>query len=161
MIISIIPKQRFNASLPMDDINSIATNEAKMLKRTIIHIARQRMCLQFLMAISNAVVPASNPERVTDSPYDGRKKGKNIITKIPKPKPLTLCMKLAAMVSINTNKYAMIAEPDIKKQLLLFLYPIVRPTKILVGKKFGKPCNLLHTQQFIFAHTNVTHYPCV
>ena len=55
------------------------------------------------MAISSAVVPARSPERVIDSPYDGRKKGKNIITKIPNPKPLTRCMKLAAMVSTNIS----------------------------------------------------------
>ena len=51
--------------------------------------------------MSKAVVPAKSPERVIDSPYDGRKKGKNIITNIPKPKPLTRCMKLATTVSKN------------------------------------------------------------
>ena len=41
------------------------------------------------MAIIKAVVPASNPDRVVDSPYEGKKSGKNIITNIPNPNPLT------------------------------------------------------------------------
>ena len=53
--------------------------------------------------MKSAVVPASRPDRVVASPYDGRMKGKNIITNIPKPKPLALCMKLAAMVNRNIS----------------------------------------------------------
>jgi hypothetical protein len=50
------------------------------------------------MAIIKAVLPANNPESITDSPYEGRKKGKNIITKMPNPNPLTRWMKLAMIV---------------------------------------------------------------
>jgi hypothetical protein len=53
------------------------------------------------MAIIKAVLPANNPESITDSPYEGRKKGKNIITKMPNPNPLTRWMKLAMMVKRN------------------------------------------------------------
>jgi hypothetical protein len=35
------------------------------------------------------VLPANKPESITDSPYEGKKKGKNIITKMPNPNPLT------------------------------------------------------------------------
>ena len=60
------------------------------------------------MAISKAVLPANSPESITDSPYDGKKKGKNIITKIPNPNPLTRWMKLATMVRRNMlNKMIM------------------------------------------------------
>ena len=51
------------------------------------------------MAISKAVLPANSPESITDSPYDGKKKGKNIITKMPKPNPLTRWMKLAMVAN--------------------------------------------------------------
>ena len=50
-------------------------------------INRQRMYFQLRMAIIKAVLPANKPESMTDSPYEGRKKGKNIITKMPNPNP--------------------------------------------------------------------------
>ena len=74
-----------------------------MLNSTIIHITSMRMWRRFFIAMSSAVVPASRPDRVMLSPYDGRMNGKNIITNIPNPKPLTRCMKLAAIVSMNMS----------------------------------------------------------
>ena len=62
------------------------------------------------MAISKAVLPANRPESITDSPYEGKKKGKNIITKIPNPNPLTRWIKLATMVSKNMSKSMVISE---------------------------------------------------
>ena len=62
------------------------------------------------MAISKAVLPANNPESITDSPYEGKKKGKNIITKMPNPNPLTRWIKLATMVSKNMSKRMVISE---------------------------------------------------
>ena len=74
------------------------------------------------MAISKAVLPANNPESITDSPYEGKKKGKNIITKMPNPNPLTRWMKLAMMVSKNMNRRMVISEIfelDYKDRVLL------------------------------------------
>ena len=74
------------------------------------------------MAISKAVLPANRPESITDSPYDGKKKGKNIITKMPNPNPLTRWMKLATMVSKNMSKKMVISkifELDYKDRVLL------------------------------------------
>ena len=74
------------------------------------------------MAISKAVLPANSPESITDSPYDGKKKGKNIITKMPNPNPLTRWMKLATMVSKNMSKKMVISEIfelDYKDRVLL------------------------------------------
>ena len=62
------------------------------------------------MAISKAVLPANNPESITDSPYEGKKKGKNIITKMPNPNPLNRWIKLATMVSKNMSKKMVISE---------------------------------------------------
>ena len=59
----------------------MAIYEIMILKRTIIHISDHLIYLKFFIAISMAVVPARSPDRVMDSPYDGRKNGKNIITK--------------------------------------------------------------------------------
>lgn len=63
----------------------------------MIATLRHCMCFQWRKVIKSAVVPASNPDNVMDSPYEGSMKGKNIITNIPNPNPLALCMKLAAM----------------------------------------------------------------
>ena len=74
------------------------------------------------MAISKAVLPANNPESITDSPYEGKKKGKNIITKMPNPNPLTRWIKLAMMVSKNMSKKMVISEIfelDYKDRVLL------------------------------------------
>ena len=62
------------------------------------------MYFQLRTAIISAVLPANKPESITDSPYVGKKKGKNIITKMPKPNPLTRWMKLATMVRKKTRK---------------------------------------------------------
>jgi hypothetical protein len=76
---------------------SVAMKENSTLKKVTVHIIRQRIYFQLRMAIIKAVLPANNPESMTESPYEGKKKGKNIITKIPKPNPLTRWMKLAMM----------------------------------------------------------------
>jgi len=43
---------------------------------------------------------------MTDSPYEGKKKGKNIITKMPNPNPLTRWIKLAIRVRMKMNVQA-------------------------------------------------------
>lgn len=65
---STIPKQRLSVSFPKEDMYSIATNDAITLNNIIIPINRQQMYRQSRTAISNAVVPANNPESVSDSP---------------------------------------------------------------------------------------------
>ena len=47
------------------------------------------------------VVIASSPESVVASPYVGRKKGNIVIMKMPKPKPVVRCTKLAPMLRRN------------------------------------------------------------
>ena len=69
-------------------------------------------------------------------------KGKNIITNIPNPKPLTRCMKLAAMVRMNMSMYVV--------SIFLFFYPVLRLSEFLVCEQFGKAGNLFQTQKFVF-----------
>jgi len=47
------------------------------------------------------VVMARSPERVVASPYVGRKKGSIVMMKMPKPKPIVRCTKLAPMLNRN------------------------------------------------------------
>jgi hypothetical protein len=47
------------------------------------------------------VVMARSPERVVASPYVGRKNGSIVIMKMPKPKPVVRCTKLAPMLNRN------------------------------------------------------------
>ena len=100
----------------------------------------------FLTAISRAVVPANNPESVIDSPYDDRKNGKNIITKMPKPKPLTRCMKLAAKVRMNMKIYVASISVYSCYSLGLLIYPLIGHAEFLVGKQLGKAANLFQAQ---------------
>ena len=47
------------------------------------------------------VVIARSPESVVASPYVGIKNGSIVIMKMPKPKPVVRCTKLAPMLSRN------------------------------------------------------------
>ena len=47
------------------------------------------------------VVMARSPESVVASPYVGRKNGSIVMMKIPKPKPVVRCTKLAPILSRN------------------------------------------------------------
>ena len=74
-----------------------------MLKSIITATLRQHICRRCRRVMKRAVVPANSPERVMLSPYDGSMNGKNIITNMPNPNPLALCMKLAAMDKRNIS----------------------------------------------------------
>ena len=56
--------------------------------------------LYFIAAIRE-VVNASNPDKAVASPYEGIRKGSRVMIKIPKPKPVVLCTKLAPVASRN------------------------------------------------------------
>jgi hypothetical protein len=45
------------------------------------------------------VASAKRPERVVASPYDGIRKGRTVMMKIPNPKPVVLSTKLAPTAS--------------------------------------------------------------
>ena len=47
------------------------------------------------------VVIARSPESVVASPYVGRKNGSIVMMKMPKPKPVVRCTKLAPMLNRN------------------------------------------------------------
>ena len=44
---------------------------------------------------------ANNPDNVVASPYVGRKNGSIVMMKMPKPKPVVRCTKLAPMLNRN------------------------------------------------------------
>jgi hypothetical protein len=47
---------------------------------------------------------ANSPERVVASPYVGIRNGSIVIMKMPKPKPVVRCMKLAPMLRRNMER---------------------------------------------------------
>lgn len=66
---------------------------------SLLHV----MNFLILMHMSVEVVMARSPESVVASPYDGIRNGSMVIMKIPKPKPVVRCTKLAPIVRRNIS----------------------------------------------------------
>ena len=69
------------------------------------------------------VVMAKSPERVVASPYVGRKNGSIVIMKMPKPKPVVRCTKLAPMLNRNMA---------ITRLLIIFYFQFLTDIKVIV-----------------------------
>ena len=65
---------------------------------------------------------ARSPERVVASPYVGRKNGSIVIMKMPKPKPVVRCTKLAPMLNRNMAI----------TRLLIFYFHFLTDIKVIV-----------------------------
>ncbi len=68
---------------------------------SIGHNRFQVMKPRSFQTITAEVVMANKPESVVASPYVGRKNGSIVIIKMPKPKPVVRCTKLAPMLNMN------------------------------------------------------------
>jgi hypothetical protein len=66
---------------------------------SLLHV----MNFLILTHMSVEVVMARSPESVVASPYDGIRNGSMVIMKIPKPKPVVRCTKLAPIVRRNIS----------------------------------------------------------
>ena len=75
------------------------TMKVSRIGTSLFHV----MNFLILMHMSMEVVMARSPERVVASPYDGIRKGSIVIMKIPKPKPVVRCTKLAPIVRRNIS----------------------------------------------------------
>ena len=71
------------------------------------HRRFQVMKLRNFKTMTAEVVMANRPESVVASPYVGRKNGSIVIIKMPKPKPVVRCTKLAPILS-RTMKRTML-----------------------------------------------------
>ena len=69
------------------------------------------------------VVMARSPESVVASPYVGRKNGSIVIMKMPKPKPVVRCTKLAPMLNRNMA---------ITRLLIIFYFQFLTDIKVIV-----------------------------
>ena len=76
----------------------MATNVSR-IGMSLLHV----MNFLILMHMSVEVVIARSPESVVASPYDGIRNGSMVIMKIPKPKPVVRCTKLAPIVRRNIS----------------------------------------------------------
>ena len=65
---------------------------------------------------------ARSPERVVASPYVGRKNGSIVMMKMPKPKPVVRCTKLAPMLNRNMAI----------TRLLIFYFQFLTDIKVIV-----------------------------
>jgi hypothetical protein len=54
---------------------------------------------RYLTITTAAEVSDSRPESVTASPYEGIRKGRAVMMKMPNPKPIVRCTKLAPAAS--------------------------------------------------------------
>jgi hypothetical protein len=61
----------------------------------------QVMYFQYLQAPITDVANANIPDSAVASPYDGIRKGSNVIMKMPNPNPVVLCTKLAPTARRN------------------------------------------------------------
>ena len=71
---------------------------------SIGHNRFQVMKPRSFQTMTAEVVMANRPESVVASPYVGRKNGSIVIIKMPKPKPVVRCTKLAPMLSRNMKR---------------------------------------------------------
>ena len=79
----------------------IAIVEMMINVSSIGHNRFQVTKLRSFQTMTAEVVMANSPESVVASPYVGRKNGNIVIMKMPKPKPVVRCTKLAPILSRN------------------------------------------------------------
>ena len=89
------------------------------------------------------VVMARSPERVVASPYVGRKNGSIVMMKMPKPKPVVRCTKLAPMLNRNMAITTLLIV--IRSRKKVFLYHCLQ----LVWSKVGDT-SLLNQRKIFF-----------
>ena len=82
----------------------IAIVETMTNVSSIGHNRFQVMKLRSFQTMTAEVVMANRPESVVASPYVGRKNGSIVIIKMPKPKPVVRCTKLAPILSKNMER---------------------------------------------------------
>ena len=90
--------------------SSIRVRAKIAMVETMMNVSKigQRRCQVTLPlnrhTIAAEVVMANSPERVVASPYVGIRNGSIVIMKMPKPKPVVRCMKLAPMLRRNMER---------------------------------------------------------
>ena len=101
MRMSATPRIRFNIWSSIRVSVNIAIVETMIKVSSIGHNRFQVMKLRSFQTMTDEVVIANRPECVVASPYVGRKNGSIVMIKMPKPKPVVRCTKLAPMLSRN------------------------------------------------------------
>ena len=105
----------------------IAIVETMINVSSIGHSRFQVMKLCSFQAMTAEVVMASRPESVVASPYVGRKNGSIVMMKMPKPKPVVRCTKLAPMLNKNmAMTKLLIVIPSKEKVFLCHNFKLVR-----------------------------------
>jgi len=102
--ISATPRICFSMRSSMRVRAKIAIVETMINVSNIGHSRFQVTKLRSFQTMTAEVVMANSPERVVASPYVGRKNGSIVMMKMPKPKPVVRCTKLAPILSRNMKK---------------------------------------------------------
>ena len=92
----------------MDGPSILSSREIAIVENiaNAARIGRRRFQFTYLMyciITTVADVSESRPERVTASAYDGMRKGRAVMMKMPNPKPMVLWMKLAPAARRNIS----------------------------------------------------------
>ena len=82
----------------------MATEEVRMKVASIGISLFHVMNLLYLKAMNAEVVRASRPDNAVASPYDGIRKGRSVMMKIPNPNPVVRWTKLAPTASRNISR---------------------------------------------------------
>ena len=101
MTISATPRICLRIWSSMRVSTKIAIVETTMKVSSIGHIRCQVTYLLSRQTMTAEVVMARMPDKVVASPYVGMKYGSIVMMKMPKPKPVVRCTKLAPMLSRN------------------------------------------------------------
>ena len=96
-----IPRIRFNMWSSMRVKAKMAIVDTTINVSSIGQSRFQVTLLLIRQTMTAEVVMARSPERVVASPYVGRKNGSIVMMKMPKPKPVVRCTKLAPMLNRN------------------------------------------------------------
>ena len=104
MTINATPRIRFNMWSSMRVKAKMAIVETTINVISIGQSRFQVIKLRSFQTMTAEVVMANSPDSVVASPYVGRKNGSIVIMKMPKPKPVVRCTKLAPILSRNMKR---------------------------------------------------------
>ena len=96
---SVIPSSMFRMLYSMRLSTNMAPMETTINVSSMGRSLRHTMNLYFCMTIISEVVMARIPDRVVASPCEDMMAGSIVMMKMPNPKPVVRCTKLAPMLS--------------------------------------------------------------
>ena len=120
MTINATPRIRFSMWSSMRVKAKMAIVETTI---NVISIGQSRFQVTYSLSrhtMTAEVVMANRPESVVASPYVGRKNGSIVMIKMPKPKPVVRCTKLAPMLNKNMAMTRLLIVIQSREKVFLY-----------------------------------------